>query len=524
MAKIAIVQTGQTVEIIGIAKDDTKVESVTVNGKDINLQEEKIAIVEKLNAVRFTARVNISECNNAISVVARDSAGNQTNESFTLKKDTKPPVVEIISPAVEDKSKEKIVIVQAGSPVKIIGIAKDDTKVANVTINGQNAKLTEQQDRIEVLGTKHSVRFTATVKLPKGEQILKIRAVDTSGNVTSVNVRVKEPIGKRYALLVGVGDYDNPSINDLPACVNDVEDLATMLQEANRGGFEVMKLVSNKTPQKDDDPTGTSVLRSLKAIVNQAKPEDLLLFYFSGHGYYLKNTEESYLLTEEADVDFLNRTALSSRDLNSILDTAKAKKIITIFDSCHAGGVTLAKATDAESLPKSYYEAFVSSEGCWTLYSCKENEWSYLLDDRQNSVFSKYLIDGLKGEANKDGDEFISMSELYDYVHQKVVAHFSNDSTRQQTPMSDSRIVGKIPLVADLRWRLKAQIDRLYSLLEVHDIPAAKRAERVLRKRHTQPEQLEDKEKKLLNYIDTLLKGDIDVETYLQRGDKKYGQ
>jgi len=358
---------------------------------------------------------------------------------------------------------------------------------------------------------------------------MQIRAVDASGNAAPVTVSIKVEeqtiIGNRYALLVGIDDYDNPNINDLTACTNDVKQLATVLAEASRGGFEVKKLVSNKTPKKEDDPTCANAILLLEEIVKQTKPKDLLLFYFSGHGYYSEDTNKSYLLTQEANARVLDKTALSSDDLNSILNTAKAKKIITIFDACHAGGVTLDKAVGEEGLPKTYYESFASAEGRWTLYSCKEKEKSYLLENRKNSVFSKYLIDGLKGVANQNRDEIITMSELYGYVFQKVKEHFLNDSARQQTPVSDSRISGTIPVVIDpqrkAEYQLETQIDKVYDLLKDYPVVVSRTVS--LLKKRAQNQSLTENEQTLVKFLDSFLVGDISLIDYLG-ADKRFGQ
>ncbi|MDP3010976.1 MAG: hypothetical protein Q8N30_18160 [Methylococcales bacterium] len=82
-------------------------------------------------------------------------------------------------------------------------------------------------------------------------------------------------------------------------------------------------------------------------------------------------------------------------------------------------------------------------------------------------MFTKHLIAGLTtGAADKDGDGFISMNELYDYVHDNVVA--ANPNQQPTKHVKDER--GSLGLIIaksgrDSRKDLAKKItDYLFSL------------------------------------------------------------
>src|SRR4029077_10617622 len=57
-------------------------------------------------------------------------------------------------------------------------------------------------------------------------------------------------------------------------------------------------------------------------------------------------------------------------------------------------------------------------------------EGDQVIGDAQNSLFTHFLVEGLKtGAADKDADGVVTVDELYDYVRENVVT-----TTPRQTP------------------------------------------------------------------------------------------
>ncbi len=52
--------------------------------------------------------------------------------------------------------------------------------------------------------------------------------------------------------------------------------------------------------------------------------------------------------------------------------------------------------------------------------SSKSNETSLESSGLRQGVFSHFLIRGLKGEADRDGDRVVTMRELYQYVRERT--------------------------------------------------------------------------------------------------------
>src|SRR5690242_8809749 len=99
---------------------------------------------------------------------------------------------------------------------------------------------------------------------------------------------------KRRALLIGVPEYQNKSIPDLPVVRRDVGNLELVLK---RSGFDVR---SQGIEDKFD--SGRSMIwTSLRQVCQNAKSGEILLLYFSGHGVHYQGKD--YLVPSDAILD-----------------------------------------------------------------------------------------------------------------------------------------------------------------------------------------------------------------------------
>ena len=54
------------------------------------------------------------------------------------------------------------------------------------------------------------------------------------------------------------------------------------------------------------------------------------------------------------------------------------------------------------------------------MMSCQGDETSMELGSLQQGLFTYYLMEGLGGAANNDGNKYVTIQELYYYVYHKV--------------------------------------------------------------------------------------------------------
>jgi len=83
------------------------------------------------------------------------------------------------------------------------------------------------------------------------------------------------PAGNKFAILVGVNDYADPSINDLVGCVEDAMDWRSYLVGK---GYQISHFLA------DSQATEANVKAAIADVVARAGPDSTIVFSFSGHG------------------------------------------------------------------------------------------------------------------------------------------------------------------------------------------------------------------------------------------------
>ena len=82
----------------------------------------------------------------------------------------------------------------------------------------------------------------------------------------------------KYALLIGISEYESKPLKPLPGVVKDIEAIQRVLLDSKIGGFDEVKLLPNP-----DSFTMQSEIEQL--FMEKCQKDDIVLLYFSGHGY-----------------------------------------------------------------------------------------------------------------------------------------------------------------------------------------------------------------------------------------------
>ena len=238
--------------------------------------------------------------------------------------------------------------------------------------------------------------------------------------------------GQKYALIIGVSRYKNngKGINNLEFADVDATALYEFLQTPAAGKFarENMLLLTN------EQATNASIREALTNFVARAAVNDLLLIFFAGHGaadpYASQNL---YVITHDTSVTNMPQTALLMSDLRAYLDNnVKSKRLILLLDACHSAGISTEGArTLPNNLANLYLQTLLYEEkGRAIITSSDINELSNESPQWRHGVFTYYVLEGLKGDADTDNDRLVSVGELFHYVRRKVRL----DTNFSQTP------------------------------------------------------------------------------------------
>jgi hypothetical protein len=242
--------------------------------------------------------------------------------------------------------------------------------------------------------------------------------------------------GKAWAVLVGINNYQDAYIADLSVCVND----ATAIQEVLKHHFQSAALLTDST--YDSLPTRANILAALATTALAAEEEDILLFYFSGHG--IADNGESYLIPCDARRSALKHTAIAMQDIRELFSQSSARAKVIILDACHSGA-DIGKASSVMT-PEFIQRVFEEAEGMAVLASCKQGQLSYEWPRQSRSVFTHFLLEALEGKADLDQKGFLTVTDVSRYVVNGV-KQWSIRHRVPQTPTLQYTVIGDIILL-----------------------------------------------------------------------------
>jgi uncharacterized caspase-like protein len=243
-----------------------------------------------------------------------------------------------------------------------------------------------------------------------------------------------------WAVVVGVSKYQKEEMN-LNYADKDAQLFYSHLSSPS--GLNVPK--ENSTLLVNSQATRANILRAINEKCNKSFEDDLIILYLSGHGMPDPVGNEVYFLGYESEIDNLLGTAVSMADIEKALSRSKAKKKIWIADACHSGGAGLnIKGNQTYLTNKMFLELATAKEGCAVLTASSASELSKEGKDwgEGQGVFTYYLIEGLKGDADIDKDGIITIREIYEYISKKVI----EATNGQQHPELKGTFDNKLPL------------------------------------------------------------------------------
>ncbi|MGE5374337.1 MAG: caspase, EACC1-associated type, partial [Bacteroidota bacterium] len=228
----------------------------------------------------------------------------------------------------------------------------------------------------------------------------------------------------KYALVIANTEYQDSAFARLTAPGWDAEEFAQTLRDLAR--FDGVQILLNEGEGK--------TRRSIARFFADRKRDDLLLLYFSGHG--VRNEQgELFLAANDTEMSILEASGIPSEFVTDAMNNSRSQRQILILDCCNSGAFAqgtksvtglgksmgIATAFEGSGFGRVVLTATDATQYAW--------EGDKVTGDMQESLFTHFLIEGLKGEADQNDDGCIDVDELFDYAYDKVVR-----TTPKQTP------------------------------------------------------------------------------------------
>lgn len=219
----------------------------------------------------------------------------------------------------------------------------------------------------------------------------------------------------RIAVLVGNNDGEKDEVH-LRYAEEDAAKMSRVLRDL--GGFHPEDLVILRG--ETAEAARRAVIRVNERLRIEGGPDSLLVVYYSGHA--------------DAAALHLGATRFAIDEIDGLVRGSPARMRILIVDACRSGSLTRVKG----GTPAPPFDVRVrradSSEGAVFLTSSAANEDAQESDALRGSFFTHYLVSGLFGAADSDGDRRVSLSEAYAFAYEGTLRASSRSLGGTQHP------------------------------------------------------------------------------------------
>jgi WD40 repeat protein len=345
-----------------------------------------------------------------------------TKPKVDIEKAKPAPTVRIVSPQSGASLTSPTLNVEVEAADKGGGIDEIRLYVNGKLVGGSDRKLTFVPKEGE---TKSK---TFAVALAPGLNTLKATAFNlerTESEPAEVKVEFRAAASQPelYILAVGINKYKNAAYN-LRFAQPDAGSFVELLEARSKSLFAKV----HKTVVLDDKATRASLEAAFADIVAKAKPEDVFVFYYSGHGGMSDAKGETpadfhFVLTDVTQIygsDDLVKQGFASRRLREFSKQIKALKQLLIIDACQSGGAAEAFGIRGAAEEKAVNE-LSRSAGLAVLMSSAADQVSKELPKFGHGVFTYALMEALKGTGGVAApDGRLSLLQIAAYLNSRV--------------------------------------------------------------------------------------------------------
>ncbi|MEZ2236235.1 caspase family protein [Microcoleus sp.] len=227
----------------------------------------------------------------------------------------------------------------------------------------------------------------------------------------------------RYALVIGITEYQSSQMSRLPKAASDAEILAQVLEQY--GGFEVKRLPARWNAEKNcfeisgnKTVTAAEVGQELRTLLLDRATKNEALIYFAGHGFTFCDTlgqQKGVLATSDCQVEMAGKEVIdykygiSLASLNDLIQQSDLSSLVMLLDCCHSGYFL------ESQLVQRTLTAFSTQRDYYLMAACRTFETAKSLKGEPNSYFTGAVLKGL-ASANAGRNRRVSGDLLFDYI------------------------------------------------------------------------------------------------------------
>lgn len=231
----------------------------------------------------------------------------------------------------------------------------------------------------------------------------------------------------RYALVIGIAQYQSSNLKPLPKAATDAEVVARVLEEY--GQYTVTRLPHrwNAESQRFEvaqqkSVSADEVCEALQTLLLEQGTKSDVLIYFAGHGLtFFDNLGEQKgaLATSDCQVEMVGRQVVNYKhgidlsSLNRLIKKSELSSLVMLLDCCHSGYFL------ESQLVQQTLTAFSTQKDYYLITACRSFETVKALAGEAHAIFTGALLKGLASEnASRNGQ--VSGDRLFDYISNEL--------------------------------------------------------------------------------------------------------
>ena len=223
-----------------------------------------------------------------------------------------------------------------------------------------------------------------------------------------------------HLIVVGINAYKNPKYTLNYALAD-----ATSFQEAMSKNCGTLMGACRQHFITDANATKANIVVELEKIVSEAQPQDVLVWYYAGHGVVAGESKEFYLVPQDVtqlygNDDALAQKGLSATELRSYSQRIKAQKQLFILDACQSSGALQTVAMRGAAEEKAIAQLARATGTHW-LTAAGSDQFAAEFTQLGHGAFTYALLKALSGAADQGAhDGKITVKELDAYLQEQV--------------------------------------------------------------------------------------------------------
>lgn len=270
---------------------------------------------------------------------------------------------------------------------------------------------------------------TYQVSLVAGENVFTATAfnqdrIESIPASFSISLTEAAASSKLFVISVGLNEYRNSVLN-LNYGRPDAQAFVGEIREASQNIFSAIQVVE----VYDENATKPGIVSAFEQVKAQARPEDVFIFFYAGHGVMTEITEDSkgdffivpYDVTQLYGNPYqMEQKGISAAELKAYSSQIPALKQLVFLDACQSGGAIETFAMRGAAEQKAIAQ-LSRSTGQVVLAAAGSEQFAAEFSELGHGVFTYALLEGLKGFADggsRDGK--ITVNELSAYLEDLV--------------------------------------------------------------------------------------------------------